>query len=440
MAQIPPALHPLLGGDVAAVTEAQLQRLIGHEEGQTLEFKRELGPQKENREFAVDVTALANGGGGLLLVGIDEDRASGRATSVDGVPVVEGGLAARVELILDGLVRPHLPVSVGRVDLTDGNEVILVAVEGGPRRPHAVLDGESKLIYPIRRGRKKGYLAETEVADAYARRFTSADSRAQDLADLHNSMATGLDASLLAWTVVSLLPSNPGGAPGRPQAADETRTWANNLPWVKGRSAWHARIGHRSVLLTDEIERTATQNAVLRYDGAGSVAWGTLTRWLGNKGQLGFPQIAGEPQRLVHPAPQFLEMVLESLFMLGGHARRTGATGSADLAVQIVTADDCLTIVLGAGQQQHYIGLPETIEVKGSSQVSRATVELDLIGEDAMGALAVAATLTRDLVSEYGRATLGVFDADGRLDPRLAQAYAATLANWARDEGLIPRS
>lgn len=82
---IPPRLRPLIGADLDALNADAVQNIIGFPEDFDLEFKR--APHEGNdagrKELAYDIAQFANSNGGLLVVGIEEDR--GNATGF--VPV-----------------------------------------------------------------------------------------------------------------------------------------------------------------------------------------------------------------------------------------------------------------------------------------------------------------------------------------------------------------
>lgn len=432
MAQIPPALHSLLGSDLAQVSAGGLGNLIGIEENQDLELKELVGDAKgDRREFAVDVAALANGGGGLLAVGIAEDG-TGAASEVVGIPA-DGDTALRFEQILASLVQPPLAMSVHRVPLASGREVVLVAVEGGPIRPHAVLDGSSKLSYPVRRGRKKEYLTEAEVADSYSRRFASADRRALDLADLHAEFAASLNVEQQVWITVSLLPSNLGFGSMRPNLHVETKTWLGTLDFVSD-SWWNTRIGYQSVQGADDLA-FPNRRLSLRIDGAGAAAWGSLTYWM-NGTDTSLNPVDGEPPRFGDSVTTVLSRIVDALTVLSSHARYVGATGSADVAVQLITTADCRSHLLGAGQSAGSVRrYNQSTEIVGNTRTSRRTVDLSALPADPAALLQAATMLSLDMISEYGHSNLGIIDEHGKLRPEATRITPA-LTRWAKTVGV----
>ena len=105
-----------------------------------LDFKAALPPRDKNRDLAKDLAAMANAGGGTIVVGISER--AGRADQVR--PFDLTGAAERVASIARDLVYEALPL--GDVnDVTteeDGRGVLVVRVERGERIPYLV-DGQA---------------------------------------------------------------------------------------------------------------------------------------------------------------------------------------------------------------------------------------------------------------------------------------------------------
>src|SRR5690242_6721779 len=85
-------------------TWADLERAIGVQiEGERLDFKSALPPNKKIRDLAKDAAAMSVGGG-VLVIGIDET--DGVASSIS--PIELGGAMERVQQVLDANVTPSL--------------------------------------------------------------------------------------------------------------------------------------------------------------------------------------------------------------------------------------------------------------------------------------------------------------------------------------------
>jgi Putative DNA-binding domain len=110
--------------------EASVVRWIEEGEHAELEYKRELN-EKANRSFAETVAAFANGGGGAILIGIDDDGTTigwGTQKPLD-----------RVTDIVAGLVEEMPVFQVDEVRI-EGKPIVVVRVAPSPPdcRPHLV--------------------------------------------------------------------------------------------------------------------------------------------------------------------------------------------------------------------------------------------------------------------------------------------------------------
>lgn len=207
-------LEALLGCSLEQVEYAQLLTLISNQvsEAFDLDFKSELygSSDRDKRDAATDVAALANTAGGLLILGIEEDDQA-RACAAPGV-VLSDAEERRIRQIVGSNVVPMPVIDVLRVQdpASPGHGLILIAVPRSPLAPHAVLVNEG-LRYPKRNGAATRYLSEPEVADAYRGRFASVhrqEDRAGEIeADALSRLATTDDQ---AWIVVSLVPDLAG--------------------------------------------------------------------------------------------------------------------------------------------------------------------------------------------------------------------------------------
>lgn len=123
-------------------TQADVRRLVDDRvrEPAGLDFKTALPPSEKNADLARDMAAMANAGGGTIVVGIS-DR-GGRAGKLH--PFLLAGAAERVASIArDRIDEPMVVADLVDVPMSDGGEgVLVIHVEPGERVPYLV-DGQA---------------------------------------------------------------------------------------------------------------------------------------------------------------------------------------------------------------------------------------------------------------------------------------------------------
>jgi hypothetical protein len=168
-----------LPSDLSLVTEADIARLIAsrEQEGPNQDFKRETprGDNAGRHEFAADVSAMANSGGGDLLLGLDEDG-EGAAAAI--VPFA-GNADQEVRRLQDVLmhsVEPRLPgVQVVAIPV-GGGSVIVVRAPQSWAGPHRVKTNQH---FFVREGARKRQLDVPEIRGLFLR----SESQAQRVRD-----------------------------------------------------------------------------------------------------------------------------------------------------------------------------------------------------------------------------------------------------------------
>ncbi len=275
-------LEAFLGSRLELVQHADLMALINNQvpEAFDLDFKTEMyGPtDKDRRDAATDVAALANTAGGLLVLGIEEDDQA-RATAAPGLELSEAD-ERRIRQIVGSQVVPMPVIDVLRVEDPDrsGHGVVLIAVPRSPLGPHAIVVNDG-LRYPRRNGATTRYLSEPEVADAYRERFAAprrqADRASEVETDALGRLATTEDQ---AWIVVSLVPDLAGSLVVNQAALSAARDeLMGRQPLIMPTSPGWRRvsIGRRRILADgsmDNSRRARFLSADLHYDGAGAFA------------------------------------------------------------------------------------------------------------------------------------------------------------------------
>lgn len=182
---LPASLH--------TTTEADIQRLVADREaeGPHLEFKREpsRGGDQGRHEFAADVSAMANSGGGDLVYGVDED-AEGCAAAI--VPFVGNAdqEARRMLDVLANSIEPRLPGLQVAPVVVAGGAVFVVRVPQSWAGPHRVRTNQH---FFIREGARKRQLDVPEIRGLFLRSESQAmrvrDFRAERLGKLLSGQA-----------------------------------------------------------------------------------------------------------------------------------------------------------------------------------------------------------------------------------------------------------
>ena len=126
-----------------SIDESHLKALVtnGVRESRSLEFKAQLvwGTDSERREFLADISALANGGGGDLILGVKEDK--GAASAVVGLDAFDpdNDKLKMENMIRDGIAPRIIGIRLRPVDLNNGRRVVIVRVPNSLNRPHMVV-------------------------------------------------------------------------------------------------------------------------------------------------------------------------------------------------------------------------------------------------------------------------------------------------------------
>lgn len=113
-----------------------LKKLVAQGEGFHLEFKRKAAyPEKIVREMI----AFANSGGGVLLLGVGDDK------TLPGLKFPEDESHVVGEALRN--CRPKLPVSEQFIPIGSGRTIIRYDIKESDRKPHYFLSGEQKESY-----------------------------------------------------------------------------------------------------------------------------------------------------------------------------------------------------------------------------------------------------------------------------------------------------
>ena len=116
---------------VATWIQEDLQFLVdrGIEESRLLEYKQELdlGLKKQNKEAAKDFSAFANGQGGIIIYGIQEEAQEDGAKKPVGLsPLTDEGLKEQLETVLVNSVTPRFDFAIHKIPQAEAKGFFLL--------------------------------------------------------------------------------------------------------------------------------------------------------------------------------------------------------------------------------------------------------------------------------------------------------------------------
>lgn len=207
------AIHRALGVQPQELTWDMLVRAVdqGVVEQPDLDWKREgYGAKKDWDELAKDVAAMANSGGGIIVLGVQEDHATSAAREL-----ITADLSASEEGNYRQAIftRTHPPVQgalfQSLTSPADEDSVVLIYVPASPDAPHLVYRDRTRMdefVAPFRDGSHTRFMAERQLEAAYRQRFAGRSGRDADLASLYEDAATVFDPEVRACLVAVAYP------------------------------------------------------------------------------------------------------------------------------------------------------------------------------------------------------------------------------------------
>ncbi len=222
------SLHAALGLLPQPLQWEHIDQLVRRQvaEDADLDWKRALpiGDSRALDEFAKDVAAMANSGGGCLVFGVAEQRGRGTAAEIAPVDVSESvqqrlraGAASRIRPLVGGI-----DFTVLRAASSDSLGVLIVSIASSPDAPHS-LEAEGRLGIPYRHGRTTRWMNERELERAYEQRFRGREQMEDHLESLQTHLLDQIDRTDGPWFMAVATPTTPM-QPVRPLPAEHAST------------------------------------------------------------------------------------------------------------------------------------------------------------------------------------------------------------------------
>lgn len=422
-------VEQLLGCAVKDVDVGALQRLVDGAipEAEDLEFKSELygSSDANHRSLAADVAALANAGGGLLVIGISgRDRAEGLS------PVhLDSDEEPRMRQIIASLVAPVPEYEVRALpsegDATEGFWILEVA--RSTRVPHAV-GVSNRLGYPRRHGSTTRWLRESEVAALYRDRFALARGQLERVACVRDEGEAALREATdreCAWLTLAFAPAYPGSmttnAASIAMAVSTSRPGAGTEYWGGAMSGGFARgqAGHRRIVVRLEDAQRRLASGILHLHSDGSVFAGL---WIGDHH---LPILGGSGATAdIYVDQDTLVIAIYDLVRLAcRHVVETARAGG-EAVLTATLASEHATRLIHTTRFAH----PET-ESLARVPLCEHTIDPFAINASPVEWSAASAMIATDLLQAFGTA-----------EPRLVTPFGEVRANSDAPEWIVERA
>ncbi|WKK70481.1 ATP-binding protein [Rathayibacter oskolensis] len=183
-----------------------------------------------------------NASGGVIVIGVEEDRGRGTAKAINDIDISESQLQR-----LRSWAAAHLRPIVVPLDITPipstgdaGTGLIAITIPASTNAPHFVNSKDNTLRAPVRYGTQTRWLTEPELAHAYSNRFQTAASLSAQLEEGVAQAMHGLDRAKITWLAAVARPEAGAGMDLTPITGHDFREVigdAANRAWQIGGQA-----------------------------------------------------------------------------------------------------------------------------------------------------------------------------------------------------------
>ncbi len=204
------ALHRSIGAPVGPLTTELLDEAVanGVRETDDLDWKSELPPMKgiPNTDFPKDIAAMANGGGGVIVYGVEETEQAA-VRRVDVGDLTEIHKRALRSAAVSAISPPVFGLRIHRLGCA-GQRAVVVEIPASIDGPHLIYKNEL-FGAPVRNDADTVWMKERQIEAMYRARFEERRHAADALRALYTDAAAGRDAEQRAWIIAVAHPSVP---------------------------------------------------------------------------------------------------------------------------------------------------------------------------------------------------------------------------------------
>lgn len=191
------SLHRALGEDPGDLTDQMIDDAVaqGIEEGDELDWKKALPPEKEFRDSGIvkDIAAFANAGGGVIVFGVTETNKAATGRN-DAGELTEGYERTIRKVSMAAITPPVFGVQAFVIPSTTGTQAVALVIPASPDAPHLLFRNDT-FGAPLRTGADTLWMNERQVEMAYRSRFDGARRGEEALQQLYDDMAAAVGAA-----------------------------------------------------------------------------------------------------------------------------------------------------------------------------------------------------------------------------------------------------
>jgi hypothetical protein len=280
-------LHRALGLEPSTLTASMLKGAIDQQitEKTDLDWKEKLPESRNPRapeEFAKDVAAMVNAGGGMIVFGMTENRETSSAERLVPLDAWTDGIERKLRGWAYSLIQPPVH-GLEFIPLTneEGQTAVALIIPSSLETPHFAMKDDA-LRAPRRYGAQTVFMSERDIEQAYRKRFNDRLSANRSLDDLQQRVMSGAVQRESVWLSAVARPTSPRPAyAGRVKQTDAQQILASLMtrnPFLVQRqglekASLNPRSGYRSWRATDAFQGRVEGIIDLHYDGSVGIAF-----------------------------------------------------------------------------------------------------------------------------------------------------------------------
>lgn len=205
-------IHRALGLSPSPLDWSLIKQAVdgGVREQADLDWKAVRHDVKENwhEEFSKDIAAMANAGGGMLVFGVNEDRATSAASDFAASVTLSDVDERMFRSTINARIHPRVTgVTFAQLD-GENHSVLVIRIPASADAPH-LIERKGAFGAPFRDGTRTDWMREQQIAAAYRARFAGAAGVEQRLASLYDEIGIASPVDKRLCFVAAAVPEVP---------------------------------------------------------------------------------------------------------------------------------------------------------------------------------------------------------------------------------------